>query len=275
MAKTKFIVVAAIAALAAMLALSACGGSAASSSAKSSSAAASSSTASSTSSSASAASTLVSWTGALVDGTFVNYVSSDDGKTGAFVLTKAKGADSKTWAGAMTLTSDGKVTITDDKTKEVINFNLIGASKDGTVAIEVEGYGKGAVVPMTAADWQKVAEAEAIAETLGTTVNWVGAFEDGTIMVYMDNESGSKAAVSTVKAKTKETKTWAGNVTTAEGGKVTVTDDKTQQAITLTLTKVAEDGTLVVNSDEYGKGVLVKMTVADWMALDELAKAKK
>ena len=29
-------------------------------------------------------------------------------------------------------------------------------------------------------------------------------------------------------------------------------------------------GTVSINADKYGKGVLVKMTVADWLILDEL-----
>ena len=281
MAKSKIIAIAASAALVAMLGLCACGGQSASSSAKSSasssaatssSASASSSTAATNASAQSAEKTLVSWQGALVDGTLVDFISSDDGKNGGFVLTKSNSAEPKRWLGAMTIAEDGKVSITDDTSKETISFTRTGVTTDGAVTIDVEGYGKGALVPMTAADWQRVAEAEKLAETLGTVVNWVGVFENGSLVVYLDNESGSKAAVAITPKNSTETKIWTGSVTTADNNKVTVTDDKTKQEITLTVTKVANDGSLAIESEGYGKGVLVQMTVADYMALDELLK---
>ena len=52
----------------------------------------------------------------------------------------------------------------------------------------------------------------------------------------------------------------------------TVHHDKTGEAINVTLTKVAKDGTLTVEVDGYGKGKLVEMTVADYLALEELLK---
>lgn len=291
MARSKFIAIAAAAALAAMLGLSACGGQAASSSAASSaassgSAAASSAAASSAAASSAAASsaaggnifaaaekTLVSWQGALVDGTLVDFISSNDGKNGGFVLTKKDGADSKRWLGAMTADGNGTVTITDDNTKESVSFKLTNVTKEGAVLIDVEGYGKGAVVPMTAADWARVAEAEALAEALGTVTNTVGVFEDGSLIIYTENEKGTKAAVGIVPKNSKEMKTWVGDATTAENGKETITDDKSKETFNYTWTENAADGTVTIEADGYGKGVLVKMNVADWLILDQLAKS--
>ncbi|MBQ9043482.1 MAG: hypothetical protein IJ111_11810 [Eggerthellaceae bacterium] len=284
MVKTKFIAIAASAALVAMLGLSACGGQAASSSAStaSSSAEASSSAASSAASSSAASSAasssaasaedlIVSWQGALVDGTLVDYISSDDGANGGLVLEK-QGTEPKRWLGAMTTTNDGKVTITDDTSKEAISFTLSDITEDGAVLIEVEGYGKGAIVPMTAADWARVAEAEEIAKSLETEINWVGILDSGSLFVYMDNDDSTVAslAIAPLKDAGNVVKTWSGNVTKADDGKVTITDEDTKEAISFTTAKTDEDGSLNVEIDGYGKGVAVKMTYGDYLALSEL-----
>lgn len=277
-----------------MLGLSACGGQTSSSSESTDSSSstetsstetsnteASSSEGSSSSSSSSSSSTptsaediLISWQGALVDGTLVDYISSEDGKNGSLVLSQANAKEPLRWLGAMTTTDDGTVTITDDQSKETVSFQLDSVTREGAVTIDVEGYGKGALVPMSAADWQRVAEAEETAATLGTTVNWVGAFEDGSLAVYIDNEAGTQAALAIQPAKSTAMKTWTGAVTATDDGKVTITDDTTGEAITITVTRATEDGSLIIESDEYGKGVLVQMTVADWMALDEVTKSE-
>lgn len=280
MAKKKITAIVASAALAAMLGLTACGGQAASSSASAAasssaaetSAAASSSNAAASTTSPSAEDTIISWQGALVDGTLIDYITSDDGKNGGFVLTKNDKEEPKRWLGTLTASNDGKITITDDTTKESISFTLEDADTSGAVTIDVEGYGKGALVPMSAADWQRVAEAEELKKTLETAVNWVGAFEDGTPVVYMDTESGTEAALAIAPLKSSEMKTWTGKVS-GDNGKVTITDDQTKESITIGITNVEEDGTLVIESDEYGKGILVKMTVGDWLTVDELTKS--
>ena len=259
MVKTKFIAIAAAAALAAMLGLSACGGQA-------------SSSAASSSATPSAEELIISWQGALTDGTLVDFISSDDGANGGLVLTKDANQEPKRWLGAMTTTADGKSTITDDTTKETINFTLTGMTEDGAVTIEVEGYGKGAIVPMTAADWARVAEAEELAKTLGTVTNTVGTFEDGSLIVYVENQEGTEAFVGIVPKNSTEMKTWSGKTTTAADGKETVTDDQTKETFNYTWTENAEDGTINIVADGYGKATLVKMTVADWLVLDEVAK---
>ena len=294
MMKSKLIAIAASAALVAAFGLSACGGQAASSSASTSSAndavgsseAASSAAATSSSAadasvssaatssdSTSAEDMVISWQGALVDGTLVDFICSDDEANGGFVLTQSGSAEPKRWLGSMTTSADGTVTITDDQTKDTISFTRSEVAEDGAVTIDVEGYGKGAIVPMTAADWQRVAEAEELAKNLGTVVNWVGAFEDGSLVVYMDNEDGTEAALAIGSAEGSDLKTWTGKVTAADGGKVTITDDKSNEAITITVTKSSEDGTLTVEADGYGKGLLVGMTVADYVELATLQES--
>ena len=116
---------------------------------------------------ASAEETFISWQGALVDGTLVDYISSDDGKNGGFVLeNRMKGEEPKRWLGTRSVDADGKITITDDGTGASICFILGEKPEDGALLIDVEGYGKGALVPMTAADWQRVAEAEELRKNL-------------------------------------------------------------------------------------------------------------
>lgn len=67
-----------------------------------------------------------------------------------------------------------------------------------------------------------------------------------------------------------EMKVWSGEATTAADGRETVTDEKTGESFSYTWAENAEDGTVNINADTYGKGVLVKMTVADRLILDEL-----
>ena len=174
MAKTKVIAIVASAALVAVLGLSACGNqassnsSASSSSATSSSASAepssasaeSSSSASTSASSASAEDFLVSWRGTLDDGTLVNFIVSDDGKNAGIVLTQDGAEQPKKWVGALTTAEDGTMTITDAKSKDTVSFKFGEFTKDAPVAIEVEGYGKGELKPLTAADWKIVSYLE-------------------------------------------------------------------------------------------------------------------
>ena len=162
------------------------------------------------------------------------------------------------------------MTITDDTSKESVSFTLVALANDGTAVIEVDGYGKGALVPMTAADWKKVAEVEELGKTLGTVVNTIGMLDDGSIIVYVESADASKAVVGLMPKGSNEMKVWSGEATTAADGRETVTDEKTGETFSYTLTENAEDGTVSINADKYGKGVLVKMTVADWLILDEL-----
>ena len=128
---------------------------------------------------------------------------------------------------------------------------------------------------MTAADWEAVAEAEAIAETLNAKVNSIGVFEDGTLMFYTKNEEGTDAVVAILPKGSTELKTWVGKATTAADGKETVTDEATGETFSYTWTKNNEDGTLAIEADGYGKAMGVEMTVADWLALEELSKVLK
>lgn len=282
MGKSKFIAIAASTALAAMLGLSACGGQAASSSASAtasgSASAASSASASSSAASSSSASDLetakASWAGVLVDGTLVTYLENADGKHASFALTQAGSTENMTWTGEEVVSAGGKVAITDDKTKETVNFTLTTLTQDGVLAIDLEGYAKGALVPMTAADWKAIADAEEYAKSLNTTVNWVGALENATIISFASNDDATKSALSITPAGTNPTtKTWKGDTTATEDGKITITDDDSKQTVSLTITSISEDGTVGVDVEGYGKGTLVRMAVGDYALLDGLQKA--
>ena len=215
---------------------------------------------------------LISWQGALEGGTLVDFIYSDDGKNGGFVLTKDRNTEPTRWLGTLSATPDGKVTITDDTTKDSVTFQLLKITEDAAITIDVEGYGKGAIVPMTAGDWKRVAEAEELAKLYETAVNWVGTFEDGSLVVYMDSPDGSLGALVIAPSGAKETKTWTGKVSN-DNGKVTITDDDSKESITITTTKTEEEGGLLIQSDDYGKGVLIRMTVGDWVSINETLKA--
>ena len=61
------------------------------------------------------------------------------------------------------------------------------SSGDGAATIEVEGSGEGALLPMTAADWQMVGEAGEIAKTPETNDETIGIFEDGSVAAFAEN----------------------------------------------------------------------------------------
>ena len=126
---------------------------------------------------------------------------------------------------------------------------------------------------MTAADWQRVAEAEELAKTLGEVVNTVGVFEDGTYVASTGNKQGTEVFVAVWSKNPNDAKTWSGKATTDENGKETITDSTTGDTISYTWTENEEDGTVTIDSDEYGKGTLIKMTVADWLILEEISKS--
>ena len=94
--------------------------------------------------------------------------------------------------------------------------------------------------------------------------------DDGSIIVYVENADATKVVVGLMPKGSNEMKVWSGEATTAADGKETVTDEKTGETFSYTWTENAEDGTVSINTDKYGKGALTKMTVADWLALDEL-----
>lgn len=160
------------------------------------------------------------------------------------MLTKDATTEPKRWLGVQTTSEDGKVTIIDDASKESVSFTLVALANDGTAVIEVDGYGKGALVPMTAADWKKVAEVEELGKTLGTVVNTIGVLDDGSIIVYVESADASKAVVGLMPKGSNEMKVWSGEATTAADGKETVTDEKTgnsaNQAASLLLTRGRE-----------------------------------
>ena len=67
-------------------------------------------------------------------------------------------------------------------------------------------------------------------------------------------------------------KVWSGALTTDANGKEIVTDNETKDTFSYTWTENKEDGTVTISSDKYGKGTLVKMSIGDWIALDEIEK---
>lgn len=300
MAKSKIMAVAAAAALAAMLALSACGGQATSSSAASSSATSGSASASSASSSATASSSassaaassssatsgstslasqlkkIVAWTGALENGSLVSYTGNKDGTQAALSIASAGSNDTKTWKGATTFTEENgtiKQSITDDATNEAINFTWTGMTKDLTLMIDIEGYGKGALVGITISDYRKLLEAEKYLEENVAVVGYEGALEDGSIVAYAINGDGTKAAIAITPAGTNEMKKWKGATTsTEENGNVkqTITDDTSKETITFTWTGITKDFTMPIEIEGYGKGALVAMSAADFQKLEEL-----
>lgn len=175
MSKSKLAAIASSAALVAALGLCACGGQAANDQASSDSSVSTEVTVSTDNTSNAIDTTsaddatsdteaddeaIISWQGTLEDGSQVDYISSADEANGSLVIESADPTQSKSWLGSKTSTADGKQTITDDETKETVTFTLSDVADDGTMQIDIEGYGKGTLNPLTAADWAKIAEEE-------------------------------------------------------------------------------------------------------------------
>ena len=128
------------------------------------------------------------------------------------------------------------------------------------------------LVPLTAKEAVELAETELIAEALGTYTNSLGMLDDGRVIFYTENQEGTDGVVAIISKDGKDTKVYSGKLTTDANGKETVTDEQTKETFTYTFTENKDDGTISLVSDEYGKGTLVKMTVGDWIALEELDK---
>ena len=103
---------------------------------------------------------VISWRGTLEDGSQVDYISSADEANGSLVIESADSSNTDRWLGAKTTDADGKTTITDDETEETVTFTLSDVADDGTMGIDIEGYGKCTLNPLTASDWAKIAEEE-------------------------------------------------------------------------------------------------------------------
>ena len=284
--KKKLVALATAGALVAAMGLTACGNSGTSSSNASNSNASvnasntansSSSNAASNASNSSAttpkAAEIVCWRGTLSDGAAVTYIESNDGKQAAIAIEPEK-SEPKTWAGELKVAADGKATIVDDDTKNEIHFVLDGITKDAVAVIDFsqDGYGQGALVPLTAEEAVELAATELIAEALGTYTNSLGMLDDGRVIFYTESQDKTEGVVAIVSKDGKDTKVYSGKLTTDANGKETVTDEKTKETFSYTWTENKDDGTIAIVSDEYGKGTLVKMTVGDWIALDEIEK---
>ena len=295
MVKTKAVAIIASAALVATLGLSACGGqtpSGSTSSSSSSSSTTNSNTASantntsansntsnkSTSSSSSKASNeIVSWEGITEDGTLVSYMSSDDGTLGAISLSQMDSNVTKSWMGDMVLDSSGKVTITDETTKDTISFTVTDITKDGAAEITLEDHGKGILAALTEKDYKKLEEFQ---QTLAgmEVLAWGGALDDGTLVSYMTSDDEKHAALAiTPSNSSKKEETWMGSATMDADGKVTITDDTTKDTISFTINKVTVnkktlDTAVEITLDGYGKTKLVAFTANDYNKFAKLFK---
>ena len=107
-----------------------------------------------------------------------------------------------------------------------------------------------------------------------------GALSDGAILTYIENDEGTKAALSIEPEKSKggEVKTWIGTVKVGDDGKVTVTDEESKKEVNFILTGLDADGCVEIDMspDGYGTGLLVPLTEDDCerlMAAELLAEA--
>jgi len=62
---------------------------------------------------------------------------------------------------------------------------------------------------------------------------------------------------------------------TGDDGTITITDDTSKESISFKLSDATEGNAKVIEADGYGKGVLVQMTVADWMELGKELKSEQ
>lgn len=191
MLKSKLVVIAIAAMLAMCVGLTACGGSssasgsAASSAAATSSAAASSveaassaatdpaaassteasspaaseatATSSTAASSSAASSEAIFWKGTLTDGSTVCYVDNATGSEAALLTANSDFSDVALWVGPIGYSSDGVVTITDEKTQKAISFTITDVTPT-SFTIDLKGFGKVELKAVTEADIKAYAE---------------------------------------------------------------------------------------------------------------------
>ena len=319
--KSKLVVVAMAGMLAMCLGLVACGGSASSSAASSSaassaassstaasSAAASSAAASSAASSTAASNEVVYWAGTMADGTAVTYVDETALGEGALAIVKSGATAASTWVGPYTIAEDGKVTITDDATKQEVNFYFTEVNPRTSMKMDIEGTGEVEVKAVTEAEltaaieeWAKTdegqkyikkvkkavkkaekklaREAKKFNEALdaldpNVAVFWDGTLADGSYVTFAEDPESQKASLSVIKKDYSDGTVWYGKYSAGQDGKTTLTDKKSGETVTYTVAETTPGSAMKISVDKVGDADLKAVTKDDVKKLvDEINKA--
>lgn len=230
-------------------------------------------------------STILYWEGALADGQSVIYTHDDTAQTAVLAIFKADGSSGKAWSGKYAQT-ENSVTISDEGTKEAVTLTVEDAVENTTsLKINITGYGEATLKPTTQSEFEKELEGivttavasaatevatEVADEASKTTFYWEGTLADGSTVDYMDSEETrealknsktAEASLTITKADLSDIKSWNGKAT-AEGDKITITDEESKQTISYTA-KADGDSSLKLNIDGYGEVDLKPVTGGD------------
>ena len=102
-------------------------------------------------------------------------------------------------------------------------------------------------------------------------VSWEGMLTDGNLVSYMNSEDGKQATLTITNTKTNDVKSWTG-ASTINGDKITITDDKSKEAVTFTLTTLVENGVMAIDIEGQGAGAVVAFTAADYKMMEDFQK---
>lgn len=114
---------------------------------------------------AAAAEAPVYWEGTLADGSEVTYSEDIDLDVTTLIINSADLSDIKMWVGPATADGD-KFTITDTGTNETISFTIADVAADGTLTLNIDGYGEVQLKGVTQAEFD--AQLQEAIELLGT-----------------------------------------------------------------------------------------------------------
>ncbi len=100
--------------------------------------------------------TTMYWEGTLSDGSTVDYMDDAAAKEATLSVVKADMSDGNVWSGKVKV-ENGKSTITDNESKKTITFTVVSSDDKGT-SLDIEGYGKVDLKPVTGGDVANQAE---------------------------------------------------------------------------------------------------------------------
>ena len=166
---------------------------------------------------------------------------------------------------------------------------MVDVSDDGSaLKVNIDGYGEVEMKPITQGEFTKGLEATgteiaaeaakeleaaatAVADEISkTTFAWEGTLSDGSGVLYTDsaesrealrNSKTAEASLVITKADGSDIQTWSGKAT-AEGKKITITDDETKKTISYTAASEGKDS-LKLNIDGYGEVTVKAVTGGD------------
>ena len=96
------------------------------------------------------------WEGTLPDGSYVGYMGDQESTDAGLSITKADFSAAETWAGVATPNDNGSITIKDTETGKTVTCSFSDIVPETSMTIDIEGYGKAALTPVTGADLESL-----------------------------------------------------------------------------------------------------------------------